>query len=142
MRDIILATATVLSLSLATSAEGSNGTTATSGIFVTIPGSSSFSSQVVGLDVYNDSKQDVGQIIDVAMNQDGQTQAYILSVGGIFGAGERYVAVNPSAIKVSFSDTDKAWHASMSATLDQLNAAPEYQYPSPSAAKACINILR
>ena len=32
---------------------------------------------MVGLDVYNDNKQDVGQIKDIALNQNGQTQAYI-----------------------------------------------------------------
>ena len=52
-----------------------------------------FSSQVVGLDVYNDDRQYVGQIEDIAMNQDGQTQAYVLSVGGMLGMGEHYVAV-------------------------------------------------
>jgi len=29
---------------------------------------------------------------------------------------------------VSYSDSDKKWHASMNATTDQLKAAPEFKY--------------
>lgn len=45
------------------------------------------------------------------MNKDGQTQAFLLSVGGMLGVGERYIAVLPSAVKVSYSDSGKAWYA-------------------------------
>lgn len=96
--------------------------------FVTLSGNDDLSSRVVGLDVYNDNKQDIGQIKDIALNQNGQTQAYILSVGGFLGMGEHYIAVNPSSVKVSFNDGDKKWHASMNATSDQLKAAPEFKY--------------
>jgi hypothetical protein len=110
-------------------------------LFAAISESGNFSSQVVGLDVYSDNKQYIGQIEDIAMNQDGQIQAYVLSVGGILGMGEHYVAVNPTAVKLSYSESDKAWHASMSATSDQIRAAPELRYAGRLAAKACINIL-
>jgi PRC-barrel domain len=93
MRATLLVNATVLALSLITSAEGSNRAATTSGIFATISGGANLNSQVIGLDVYNESKQDVGEIVDVAMSQDGQTEACILSVGGILGMGERYVAI-------------------------------------------------
>ena len=102
--------------------------------FVAIPGNDDLSSKVVGLDVYNDNKQDIGQIKDIALNQDGQTQAYILSVGGFLGIGEHYVAVNPASVKVSYNDSDKKWHASMNATSDQLKAAPEFKYSGRWAA--------
>jgi hypothetical protein len=42
--------------------------------------------------------------------------------------GEHYVAVNPSAVKVSHNGSDKKWHASMNASADQLKAAPEFKY--------------
>jgi len=96
--------------------------------FVTISGNDDLGSKVMGLDVYNDNKQDIGQIKDIALNQNGQTQAYVLSVGGFLGMGEHYVAVNPSSVKVSYNDSDKKWHASMNATSDQLKSAPEFKY--------------
>lgn len=144
MRAILLALAGVaaFALSQAAAAQESVRNSPTSQLFTAISEGGNFSSQVVGLDVYNDNKQYIGQIEDIAMNQDRQTQAYVLSVGGILGMGEHYVAVNPAAVKVSYSETDKAWHASMKATADQLKAAPEFQYSSRLAAKACINILQ
>ena len=54
--------------------------------------------------------------------------AYIVSVGGFLGMGEHYVAVNPSAVKVTYGDSDKKWHASMNANADQLKNAPEFKY--------------
>jgi sporulation protein YlmC with PRC-barrel domain len=96
--------------------------------FVSVPNNDELSSKVVGLDIYNGSNQDIGQIKDIAINQNGRAQAYIVSVGGFLGLGEHYVAVNPLAVKVSYNDTDKKWHALMNATADQLKAAPEFKY--------------
>jgi sporulation protein YlmC with PRC-barrel domain len=100
MRAILLASAAAFALSQAAAAQESVRNSTTLQLFAAISGNGNFSSQVIGLDVYNDNKQYIGQIEDIAMNQAGQTQAYILSVGGILGMGERYVAVNPSAVKV------------------------------------------
>ena len=105
-----------------------SASTSASDRFVSIAGNDDLSSKVVGLDVYNDNKQDIGQIKDIALNQQGQTQAYILSVGGFLGMGEHYVAVNPSTVKVTYNDSEKKWHAAMNATSDQLKAAPEFKY--------------
>jgi sporulation protein YlmC with PRC-barrel domain len=99
-----------------------------SGQFVTINGNDDLSSKLVGLDIYNNDQKDIGQIKDVAMEPNGRAQAYIVSVGGFLGVGEHYVAVNPQAVKVSYNDSDKKWHASMNATADQLKAAPEFKY--------------
>jgi len=96
--------------------------------FVSVANNDELSSNLVGLDIYNNSKQDIGQIKDIAMGQRGRAQAYIVSVGGFLGVGEHYVAVNPSDIKVMYNDSDKKWHASMNATADQLKAAPEFKY--------------
>jgi sporulation protein YlmC with PRC-barrel domain len=99
-----------------------------SGTFVTVPNGDDLSSKVVGLDIYNNSNQDIGQIKDIAMSENGRTQAYVVSVGGFLGMGEHYVAINPSAVKVSYNSSEKKWHASMNASADQLKAAPEFKY--------------
>ena len=96
--------------------------------FVAVANTDELSSTLTGLDIYNSAKQDIGQIKDIAVGQRGRTRAYIVSVGGFLGMGEHYVAVNPSAITVTYSETDKKWHAAMDATADQLKAAPEFKY--------------
>jgi len=111
-----------------TTGASTENTATGSGTFVTVSGNDDLGSKLMGLDVYNDNKQDIGQIKDVALNQSGQAQAYILSVGGFLGMGEHYVAVNPSSVKVSYNDSDKTWHASMNANLGQLKSAPEFKY--------------
>jgi hypothetical protein len=99
-----------------------------SGSFVSVPNGDDLSSKVVGLDIYNGSNQDIGQIKDIALGQNGRSQAYIVSVGGFLGMGEHFVAVSPSSVKVSYNSSDKKWHASMNASADQLKAAPEFKY--------------
>jgi len=101
--------------------------------FVSVANGDELSSKVVGLDIYNSDNKDIGKIQDIAMNQNGRAQAYIVSVGGFLGLGEHYVAVNPSAVKVSYNESEKKWHASMSASADQLKAAPEFKYTGRDA---------
>src|SRR5579863_2202415 len=62
--------------------------------FVSVANNDELSSKLMGLDIYNSSKQDIGQIKDIAMSPRGRAQAYIVSVVGFVGIGERYVAVN------------------------------------------------
>jgi sporulation protein YlmC with PRC-barrel domain len=109
-------------------AGATNTSTPSGSTFVSIPNDDALSSNLVGLDVYNNSNKDIGQIKDVAMNQRGRAQAYILSVGGFLRIGEHYVAVNPSEVKISYNDSDKKWHATMNATTSELKAAPEFKY--------------
>ncbi len=96
--------------------------------YVTVPSTDELGSKVVGLDVYNDSKQDIGTIKDIALNPSGGVAAYVLSVGGFLGIGDHYVAVSPRAVKLSYDANSKKWTASMNATADQIKAAPEFQY--------------
>jgi len=96
--------------------------------FVSVANNDELSSKLIGLDIYNSSKKDIGQIKDIAMSPRGRAQAYIVSVGGFLGMGEHYVAINPSAITVTYNDSEKKWHAAMDATADQLKAAPEFKY--------------
>jgi len=96
--------------------------------YVSVASNDELGSKLIGLDIYNTTKQDIGQIKDIAMTQRGRAQAYIVSVGGFLGMSEHYVAVNPAAITVSYNDSDKKWHATMDATAAQLKAAPEFKY--------------
>ena len=44
---------------------------------------------------------------------------------------DRYVAINPSNLKVSYNDSDKKWHATMNNTAEQLKSTPELKYNGP-----------
>jgi PRC-barrel domain len=99
------------------------------GMFTSVPASDEVSSKVVGLDVYNNDHQDIGMIKDVAYNGTS-VSGYFLGVGGFLGMGDHYVAVRPSAVKLSYDVKDSRWHATVDANAGQLKSAPEYKYPS------------
>ena len=85
-------------------------------------------SKVIGSTVYNDQKQKIGTVEELLMTDNHDIASAVLSVGGFLGMGERYVAVNPSDVKVSYNTSDSKWHASTNATTAQLKAAPAFQY--------------
>jgi hypothetical protein len=96
-------------------------------MFTTVPSTDRLSSEVVGLDVYNGANKDIGTIKDIAY-AGADVKAYILSVGGFLGMGDRYVAVSPSDLKVTYDANAKKWQAKMDTTADQLKSAPAFNY--------------
>ena len=106
----------------------SNSSASGASEFVSVAKNDDLTSNLIGLDVYNNANQNIGQIKDVAFGPHGNAQAYILSVGGFLGMGEHYVAVNPSDVKVAYNDSDKKWHATTNATSNKLKSAPEFKY--------------
>jgi len=120
---------TVGSNSQPSDSNAGNAGTRSGGMFTSVPAQDELSSRVVGLDVYNNAKQDIGTIKDVAYNGNS-VSGYVIGVGGFLGMGDHYVAVRPSAVKLSYDAKDSKWHASMDANADQLKAAPEFKYPS------------
>jgi hypothetical protein len=101
---------------------------ATGGMFTTVVAKDDLSSSVIGLDIYNGAKQDIGTIKDIAFGPAGVT-AYIVGVGGFLGMGDHYVAVRPSAVALTYDNGDKKWHAMMDTNATDLKAAPEFKYP-------------
>jgi sporulation protein YlmC with PRC-barrel domain len=96
--------------------------------FVTLQQGDMLSSNVVGLDVYDNANNDIGKIQDVAFDSSKAVKGYVISVGGFLGMGSRYVTVDTSSVDVKYDTANKKWHASMNATKDQLKAAPEFKY--------------
>jgi uncharacterized protein YrrD len=86
------------------------------------------SSNVVGLDIYNQQNGDIGKIQDVAFDSSMKITGYILSVGGFLGMGTHYVAVDPGAVSIKYDANNKVWRAAMNATKDKLKSAPEFKY--------------
>lgn len=99
------------------------------GMFTDIPAKDELSSEVIGLNVYNRDKQNIGTIKDIALDASG-ISGFVVGVGEFLGVGDHYVVVRPSAI--NFNAKDNKWHATMNADADQLKAAPEYKYSGKS----------
>ena len=105
--------------------------------FVTVQPTDMLSSNVVGLDVQDAAGHTLGKIQDVAYDGSKAVKGYVLSVGGVLGMGGHYVVVDTGSVKIAFDDANKKWRASMDSTIDQLKAAPVFQYQGKwSAAKS------
>jgi uncharacterized protein YrrD len=122
MRKFILAAVTVASLT-GTAALADNAA-----MTVTPQNTDMLSTNVVGLDVYDGQKNDIGKIQDVIFGEGKAVRGYILSVGGFLGMGTHYVAVDPGTVNIHYDQDNKRWHADTNATKEQLKAAPEFKY--------------
>jgi sporulation protein YlmC with PRC-barrel domain len=116
------------------------------------------SSKLIGVNVYNDNNDKIGDIQDLIVDKSGKVENVVLGVGGFLGMGEHYVAVpmeklkwvnepvrtsstaapadkstskDKSTVGTNTRATDEKWypdHAVFNATKDQLKAMPQFKY--------------
>lgn len=103
-------------------------TTATvpSDVLATLPANSTTVTNYYKQNVYDRADSKIGEITDVLVNKEGQIEAFIVSVGGFLGIGEKDVAVPFNA--VSATQKDGKWYLTMNATKDALKSANGYKY--------------
>jgi sporulation protein YlmC with PRC-barrel domain len=56
-------------------------------------------SKFIGLNVYNNENDKIGDIKDLMLNKDGKVDLVVIGVGGFLGVGERDVAIKWSDMK-------------------------------------------
>ena len=110
------------------------------------------SSKLIGVDVYNEANEKLGDIAELIIGKNGNVEQVILGVGGFLGIGEQNVAVSfdklkwvnepvPTTTGTSTTTTttttrpvrsaDEQWypdHAVLAATKDQLKAMTQFKY--------------
>lgn len=57
------------------------------------------SSKLVGLNVYNNADEKLGDINELIIDRNGKVSAFIIGVGGFLGIGEHDIAVAPDKLK-------------------------------------------
>lgn len=81
--------------------------TADSGPFVTVPPTGAWrATDLEGKDVYDTQGEDIGEITDVLLSEDGKVMAVLVGVGGFLGIGEKDVAVSMSALEFGPGKTE------------------------------------
>ena len=95
-------------------------------VMTTVPSSSLTVTDWYKQDVYDQSNNKIGQVMDVLVGQDGQVSALIVGVGGFLGAGEKDVAVSFNTVKAT--KKDNKIYLTMNTTKDALKAAPGFKY--------------
>ena len=107
-------------------------------------------SRMIGLKVYNDANEKIGDIAELIVDRSGKIEAVVVGAGGFLGIGERDVAVPYSQINWVFapvgpvrigtgpipSETARSAsdrysypdHAVLNMSKDDLKAAPAFAY--------------
>ncbi|SFM13346.1 Sporulation protein YlmC, PRC-barrel domain family [Bradyrhizobium sp. NFR13] len=85
-------------------------------------------SKLVGVDVYNDANEKIGDINEIILDKSGKVANVIIGVGGFLGMGEHYVAVGYDKLKWVNEPVRSA-----SAASDRPAAAPATRADSNAA---------
>jgi hypothetical protein len=110
-------------------------------------------SKLVGATVYSPDGENIGDVTDVVLADDGSPYALVIGVGGFLGLGEKNVGVAFGALS-AMVEADGKLTLTLDTTKEELDAAPEFsatamiapdmpvpQAPSPAAPVIPINPL-
>ena len=117
------------------------------------------SSKLIGVDVYNDANEKIGDIEELIVDKSGKIEHVVLGVGGFLGMGEHYVAVSfdklkwvneavrsTSASSVPTTTTEKTTTGTTATTTTtatkQARAANERWYPDHAVFNATKDQLK
>lgn len=79
---------------------------------------------ILGRAVNGPDKEQVGTIVDVLVDDQGQPRAAVIDFGGFMGVGKRRIAVSWRALK--FLPAAQKHRIRIDLTVDQIRATPEY----------------
>jgi hypothetical protein len=88
---------------------------------------------VLGREVRTLVEEDVGRVVDLLADRQGQVQAAVIEFGGFLGIGTRKIAVEWSAL--SFVNDGKQPVVIVEMTRNQLRVAPEYKPSEPAVVR-------
>jgi sporulation protein YlmC with PRC-barrel domain len=103
---------------------------ATDGTALIIPADSFTGAKIIsandfiGKRVYSKAGDDIGEVNDLIMTENGSIRAVILGVGGFLGMGEKDVAVSMNAINMAQDGNNVK--LVVDGSKEQFNAAPKY----------------
>jgi hypothetical protein len=87
---------------------------------------------ILGQRVTDASGKEIGRLVDVLVDANGQPQAAIIDFGGFMGVGNRKIAVHWSLLH--FNPGEPKHKVALEMTPDQIKDAPEFRDPNKAAA--------
>ncbi len=98
------------------------------GLMDSPPANGMAASGLMGTDLKTSGDERLGEIGDLIIDQDGKVVAVIVNVGGYLGTGEKHVAIDWNAVKMSGNADDRDLRVDM--TRDDLQSATSYEKPN------------
>ncbi len=81
---------------------------------------------ILGREVRSATDENMGRVVDILVDQEGNVRAAIIDFGGFLGVGVRKIAVEWKALRFVDEKNDRG-ALRLELTRDQVKAAPEYQ---------------
>jgi len=85
---------------------------------------------ILGREVRSAANEDMGRVVDVIVDREGNVRAAVIDFGGFLGVGSRRIAVDWNALRFR-PDSAKRDVITLELTRDQVKAAPEYKDKQP-----------
>jgi sporulation protein YlmC with PRC-barrel domain len=85
---------------------------------------------ILGKEVRSATGENMGRIVDVVVDRNGQVRAGVIDFGGFLGVGSRKIAVDWDALTFP-PPSDKSARVTLEFTRDQVKAGPEYKEGKP-----------
>ncbi len=82
---------------------------------------------MIGANVYDANDEDVGNIDDVVLGEDGQVQYAVVDVGGFLGLGTHTVAIGFDEMTVMQNENMSDLRVYVDVTQESLESMPEYE---------------
>ena len=85
-------------------------------------------SNLIGAKVVSASREKIGRIANLVVNDDGAVEAAVISIGGVFGVGAKDVAVTYKSLNiVANKSSDGIDHIVLAATKNDLRQAADFK---------------
>jgi hypothetical protein len=82
---------------------------------------------VLGKEVRSTADENMGRIVDVIVDRDGQVRAAVIDFGGFLGVGSRKIAVDWNALRFPAEGSGKSGVITVELTRENVKGAPEYK---------------
>lgn len=89
------------------------------------PANGMAASDLIGTDLKTSDDESVGEIDDLIIDQDGKVVGVVVNVGEFLGMGEKRIAIDWNAVKVSDTPEDRDLRVDMA--REDLQSAPGYE---------------
>jgi PRC-barrel domain len=81
--------------------------------------------RILGRDVLSAKGEDMGRIVDVLFDEEGEARAAVIDFGGFLGVGTRKIAISWSALHFNLGEKKNV--IALDIGREQLKGAPEYK---------------
>lgn len=85
------------------------------------------SENLTGARVYGTNDEDIGEISELLLSEDGQIDRVVIDVGGFLGLGEKPIAVTFEELSILRNEAGDSFRVYIDSTQEALEAQPEYQ---------------